>query len=119
MAELYGVFVLQQLWNWFAAPALHVAEFGYWQMLGFRVLIWMFFNLTNGSRKFDQQRQWKSAYFLLYASVRPEHRAEVDEVFKKFDATATKTSEEKQFFVAMLLADTVVLGFGWIIDSLI
>lgn len=30
----YTTFVIQNLWNWFAVPALHVPEISYWTMYG-------------------------------------------------------------------------------------
>jgi len=31
-ASLYTAFVLQNLWNWFATPALHLSQISFWIM---------------------------------------------------------------------------------------
>lgn len=36
---LYTTFVLVMLWDWFAVPAFHVSEIGFWVMYGLTMLI--------------------------------------------------------------------------------
>jgi hypothetical protein len=36
---LYMPFVVQILWNWFAAPALHLGSISYWNMFGLLLII--------------------------------------------------------------------------------
>ena len=38
LVGFYCVFVIQQLWNWFAAPLLHFGEVSYLQMYGLNIL---------------------------------------------------------------------------------
>jgi len=37
--KLYKAFILEQLWNWFLAPALHLDPISYWIMCGVLLLI--------------------------------------------------------------------------------
>jgi len=37
ISSLFTTFVLQNLWNWFAIPALHASEISFWVMYGLRI----------------------------------------------------------------------------------
>jgi|ERR1019366_810742 integrase len=66
----YTTFVLQNLWNWFAVPALHVSNIGYWSMFGLNILIGLLFER---GEKYEEDHRWKAAMTVLDACV-PEGR---------------------------------------------
>lgn len=49
----YTGFVMQYLWNWFAAPAFHLDPISYWRMCGLVTL----FNLINPSGIDSEKRR--------------------------------------------------------------
>jgi len=45
LVGFYSVFVLMEVWNWFAVPLLHVSEASYWLIYG----VSMLFGLMTGA----------------------------------------------------------------------
>lgn len=74
LVGFYTVFVLMQLWNWFAVPLLHVPEANYWLIYGLNML----FALMTGVGAQDNpahERRWNMVFSILNACV-PEHKME-------------------------------------------
>jgi hypothetical protein len=74
LVGFYSVFVLMQLWNWFAVPLLHVSEASYWLIYGLSML----FGLMTGVGEQDNpahERRWNALFLILNACV-PEQKME-------------------------------------------
>jgi hypothetical protein len=74
LVGFYSVFVLMQLWNWFAVPLLHVPEANYWLISGLSML----FGVMTGAGEQENpahERRWNALFVILDACV-PEHKAE-------------------------------------------
>ena len=59
LVGFYTVFVLMQLWNWFAVPLLHVPEASYWLIYGLNML----FGLMTGVGEQENpayERRWST-----------------------------------------------------------
>ena len=106
----YTAFVLQMLWNWFAAPVFRLNPIGYWQMYGLHMLMMMVLQRNS----YEENDHWKRALLMVYASVRPENKAEVDEL------TQMKESEYVEaglMMAGMVLMNTITLGIGSVLHA--
>jgi hypothetical protein len=74
LVGFYTVFVLTQLWNWFAVPLLRVSEASYWLIYGLNML----FGLMTGVGEQEnpaETRRWSTLFIVLDTCV-PEHKME-------------------------------------------
>src|ERR1700746_3894012 len=72
LVGFYTVFVLLQLWNWFAVPLLRVPEARYWLIYG---VFLAFGLLTNDADNPAHERRWNSVLIILNACI-AEHKME-------------------------------------------
>jgi hypothetical protein len=103
----YTAFVLQQLWNWFVVPALHVEPAGYWVMYGIDLLILMI-------RQPDtllSEEHWKMAHISIGACIPLDKQQQVREELK---------SQEDMVWVTFafdmankIVVNTAFLAIGW------
>lgn len=111
----YSVFVLMQLWNWFAVPLLHVPEAGYWIIFGLSMLLALF---TGRDDLIDpaEEKRWRLLYIVLEACV-PEH---------KMQEVKDALSNEKQqvwfdtglHVLGVVFSRTLTLGFAFVVHLL-
>ena len=113
LVGFYSVFVLMQLWNWFAVPLLHAPEASYWLIYGMNMLFGLLTaNVDNPAHK----RRWNSLFIILNACV-PEHKME--EV-KEEVSTETKSiwSDVGMMIGGRVVAASVTLGLGFVVHML-
>jgi hypothetical protein len=69
VVALYRTFVIENLWNWFAASALHIPEISFWGMYGLVLLIGVFTN--NHGQKFEEGKRERMGMALRLKIVAP------------------------------------------------
>jgi hypothetical protein len=110
---LYTGFVLQNLWNWFLAPALHGAEVSYWQTYGIVLLVKLLFQHDT----LQEETRWESAFKMLYAAVPGEQRPEIDRNMK--DEAENVWMKVGFDIFGNLIGNTVTLGLGWTVHTVL
>ena len=117
LVGFYSVFVLTELWNWFAVPLLRVPEASYWLMYG----VAMLFALMTGSGDEQEnpahERRWKALLIALDACI-PEHRAEEvrEEVRLETEGIWTDIGI---MISGKVLSRSLTLGIGFVVHLLI
>jgi hypothetical protein len=74
LVGFYTVFVLTELWNWFAVPLLHVPEANYWLIYGLNMLFGLMTGVGEQENPADARR-WRTLFIVLDTCV-PEHKME-------------------------------------------
>lgn len=112
----YGVFVLMQLWNWFAVPLLHVPEASYWLIYG----VSMLFGLMTGAGEQDNpahERRWNMLFIVLDACV-PEHKmGDLKEEVRS--ETEGIWSDLGLMIFGRVVSRSLTLGLGFVVHLLI
>ena len=113
LVGFYSVFVLMQLWNWFAVPLLHAPEASYWLIYGMNMLFGL---LTANVDNPAHERRWNSLFIILNACV-PEHKMEEvkDEVRSE---TESIWSDVGVMIFARVVATSLTLGLGFVVHML-
>jgi hypothetical protein len=116
LVSFYTVFVLMQLWNWFAVPLLHVPEASYWLIYGLNML----FALMTGVSEQDNpahERRWNMVFSILNACV-PEHKMEdlKEEVRSETEAI---WSDVGVMIFGRVLTNSLTLGIGFGVHLLV
>jgi hypothetical protein len=118
LVGFYSVFVLMEMWNWFAVPLLHVSESSYWMMYG----VSMLFGLMTGASDSEQEnpvheRRWKSLFIALDACV-PEHKTEEvrEEVRSETEGIWTEVGI---MIFGKVFSRSLTLGLGFVVHLLI
>jgi hypothetical protein len=113
LVGFYSVFVLMQLWNWFAVPLLHAPEAGYWLIYGMNML---FALLTGNVANPANERRWNSLFIILNACV-PEDKME--EVKEEVSAeTESIWGDVGMMIGGRVVAASVTLGLGFVVHML-
>jgi hypothetical protein len=116
LVGFYTVFVLMQLWNWFAVPLLHVPEASYWLIYGLSML----FGLMTGSGEQDNpahERRWNMVFSILNACV-PDHKMEDVKEEVRSETEAIWTDVGFMIF-GRVLTNSLTLGLGFAVHSLV
>jgi hypothetical protein len=106
--DFYTTFVLKDLWNWFAVPALNVPTISYWRMYGLVLLIRTASAL---GPNIEQDRRWKTMFMYLEACVPEGILWEVRETIK-VELGDIWTDIGIAVF-AQVAGSTFVLALGW------
>ena len=112
----YSVFVLMEVWNWFAVPLLHVSEASYWLMYGVNML----FALMTGNGEHDNpahERRWNSVFIILNACI-PEHKME-DVKEEVSSETESIWSDVGIMICGKVLTRSLTLGLGFVVHLLV
>jgi len=116
LASFYTVFVLMQLWNWFAVPLLGVPVAVYWVMYGLNMLF-AFFTGREDPKEPGEERNWRILYTVLDACV-PEHKME--ELKEYVRGENEQIWMEAGLFIFMLVVGrTLALGIGFVVHLLV
>jgi hypothetical protein len=116
LVGFYTVFVLMQLWNWFAVPLLHVPEASYWLIYGLSILV----GLLTGVGEQDNpahERRWNSVFIILNACV-PEHKME-DLKEDVRSETEGIWSDVGILIFGRVLSRSLTLGLGFVVHLLV
>lgn len=114
----YSVFVLMEMWNWFAVPLLHVSESSYWLMYG----VSMLFGLMTGAADGEQEnpaheRRWKALFITLDACI-PEHKTEEVREEVRSETEGIWTDVGIMIF-GRVVSRSLTLALGFVVHSLI
>jgi hypothetical protein len=115
LVGFYCVFVIQQLWNWFAAPLLHFGEVSYLQMYGLNMLFGIVTARDAGENPVDNTR-WNKALMMLDAGVPSGSREMVMEQLKEQSDGLWMNLGSLVFSLAF--GYSVSLGLGFLIHTL-
>ena len=115
LVGFYCVFVIQQLWNWFAAPLLHFGEVSYLQMYGLNMLFGIVAARDAGENPVDNTR-WNKALMMLDACVPSGSREMVVEQLKEESDGLWMNLGTWVFSLAF--GYSVSLGLGFLIHTL-
>ena len=107
----YTTFVLQNLWNWFVAPALNVGMVSYWQVYGLNMLLQMILERNT----FTEEDRWKRALTMQYASVPSDRKEEVDEALNQETDNVWWQAGTEVF--TKIIGNTAKLGIGWAVHT--
>ncbi len=116
LVSFYTVFVLMQLWNWFAVPLLHVPEASYWLIYG----VGMLFGLMTGADEPDNpahERRWNVLFIILNACV-PEHKME-DLKVEVGSETESIWSDVGWMIFNRVISRSLTLGIGVVVHLLV
>lgn len=116
LVGFYSVFVLMELWNWFAVPLLHVPEASYLLMYGVSIL----FGLMTGVGEHDNpadERSWKALFIALDACL-PEHKAKDVREDVRTETEGIWTDIGAMIF-GRILSRSFTLGIGFVIHILL
>jgi hypothetical protein len=116
LVSFYTVFVLMQLWNWFAVPLLHVPEASYWLIYG----VSMLFGLMIGADEPDNpahERRWNMVFSILNACV-PEHKME-DLKEEVHSETEGIWSDVGWMIFNRVISRSLTLGIGFAVHLLV
>ena len=110
------MFVLMQVWNWFAIPLLHVQEPSYWLIYGLNML----FGLMTAVGEQDNpafERRWNSLFLILNACV-PEHKMEElkEEVPSETEGI---WSDVGLMIFGRVVSRSLTLGIGFLVHLLV
>jgi hypothetical protein len=110
LRPFYTAFVVQALWNWFVAEAIHASEISYWHSFGMLLLV---FVLTAKEDTEHREEKRFDRLSLMVKSLLPtEKLAALEESFKKED-----TSSLSRVFAIIdhskATLNTTVLVVGW------
>ena len=100
--SFYATFVLQQLWNWFIVPALHVDPASYWLIFGINTL----FGLLRG--EFSQEANNKITFMALDACIPDEKREEIN---NQLNGAVVENIAIRAF------SNTMALAIGWAVHT--
>ncbi len=118
LVGFYSVFVLMEMWNWFAVPLLHVAESSYWLMYGVSMLFGLMTGASDGAQENPaHERQWKSLFIVLDACV-PEDKAEEVREEVRSETEGLWTDVGVMIF-GKVFSRSLALGLGFVVHLLI
>jgi hypothetical protein len=110
--QFYTAFVVQNLWNWFVAEAVHGTEISYWRTLGFMILIYVLRHY--GSLELEREERWKQLLMMVEACVPPENKQEVRFANQKLKS---QNSINNTTSIGEAAIGTIALGLGWVIHT--
>lgn len=116
LVGFYSVFVLMQVWNWFAVPLLHVSEASYWLMYGVNLLFGLLFVGPDRENPVHERR-WNALFIVLDACV-PEHKMrEVKEQVRS--ETQGMWADLGWIIFGKVLSGSLTLGLGFLVHLLV
>lgn len=112
LVGLYRTFVLQRLWNWFAAEALNLPVISFWVMYGLTLIIGI---LTTNYDDKQQERNFKILWIILDACVPDDKKESLRE---ELDEMGQNIWVEVGFMVVGgILGLTLALALGWAVHT--
>ncbi len=108
VVALYTTFVIQNLWNWYATSALHVAEVPFWGMYGLVLLIGLF---RGKNPDVIAEKRWKDTIIALDACIPDVKRQAVNKQIEEL--TQGFLLEQGMHVFEVLIGNTFVLVLGY------
>lgn len=106
----YAVFVMQQLWNWFAVPLLHFGEASFLTIYGLSLLVGLLTARNVGEDPLEASR-WRSVMMAIDACVPVEARKALHEKLKEEGDIQWLNLGTWAFGHASSYTVTLILGF--------
>jgi hypothetical protein len=116
LVGFYTVFVMMQLWNWFAVPLLHAPEASYWLIYGLSMLV----GLVTGAGEQDdpaREQRWNILFIILNACVPEQKMEDVKEEVRS--ETESVWSKIGWMIFGRVLARSLTLGLGFVVHLLV
>jgi hypothetical protein len=108
---VYTGAVLENLWNWFIAPAVHGSDIGLGQALG--IILAGIMLVTVCTREIEKERRWAGTRIVIAACVPEGKLSSV--------VAALKAQEEKPWINTetweRVIAATTIGAMGWVIHT--
>jgi hypothetical protein len=114
LVGFYAVFVLLQLWNWFAVPLLNVPVASYWLIYG---LYLVFGLLTSDVDNPADERRWNILFLTLNACVPEQKTEEVKEEARS--ETESIWSDIRLLLFNRVVVSSLTLGLGFVVHLLV
>ena len=108
---VYAGAVVESLWNWFIAPAVHGSDIGLSHALGILLLGQIFVVMC--THDIEKEQRWAGTRIVIAACVPEAKLASVVAALKAQEGTGWMNSEE----VAKLIFLTGAGGIGWLISA--
>ncbi len=108
---LFTAFVLQNLWNWFAVPTLHVPTVSFWAMYGFALLIGLFQGDSRSNDQIDNKR-WEAVFYALDFCLTAEQREELQD-FIKCQLEGVVWANGVSLVLGKITGNALTLAVGW------
>lgn len=106
----YTTFVIQNLWNWFAVPALHVPEISYWTIYGLLLGARLVFEKDE---TFEKQEIFGRVGMMIEACVPEEKQADLNaQLLAEDEKMGTKILS---MVTGQAIGNTITLGIGFAI----
>ncbi len=110
--SLYTNVVVLALWNWFAVPALHVAEVGYWQIYGVTLLLGLLFSRSDSG----EGHQFTMISMLLEAVLPEDKRPVIEKALQEQKQEQVRNAMVYGVF-SKIGGNTATLIVGWTIHT--
>ncbi|HLZ52113.1 MAG TPA: hypothetical protein VKP61_15305 [Candidatus Acidoferrum sp.] len=110
----YIVFVLMELWNWFAVPLLRVPEANYWHIYGLYLMLGL---LTSSADNPADERRWNILLIVLDACI-PEHKAKDVREETRSEAEGI-WSDIRLLLFSRVVGSSLTLGLGFVVHLLV
>jgi hypothetical protein len=85
VTPFYTAFVVQTLWNWFVAEAIHASEISYWQSFGILILVVLL--TVKEDTEHTVENRFNRLSTMIKSLVPAEKLAELEESFNKENAS--------------------------------
>jgi hypothetical protein len=109
VGPFYKAFVIQSLWNWFLASAIHADEISYPQAFGITMLFFLFSNHVSDKVEEGKRTELMQAY--IAAMVPPGPKYTIDSERKKLEESVWY-SKLDSFGDIATSTFVLVVGFG-------
>jgi hypothetical protein len=110
LVGFHSVFVMPQLWNWFAVPLLHAPQANYWLIYGLSMLFGL---VTAHVDNPAHERRWNSLFIILDACVPPQNMEDVKE--QVHEQTESIWTNADSTIFARVLTNSATLGLGFVV----
>ncbi|PWU04164.1 MAG: hypothetical protein C5B51_17335 [Terriglobia bacterium] len=111
VVPFYTAFVVQNLWNWFLADALHASTISYWQSFGILLGFWLLAQAKESES--GNETRWNRAFSMLEAIVPQENLTILKETFRKEDESWPAIVAAVAPQTRMAIANSFALLIGW------
>jgi hypothetical protein len=115
IGPFYTAFVVQTLWNWFVAEALHSAEISYWQAFGMLILVMVL--SRRDTDKYEREIRWKQTKTMLEECLTPARRYTLQEEFKKEESSWAEIISRSDAPLGKAVLNTFALLAGFAVHT--
>ena len=112
VVSFYTTFVLENLWNWFAVPALGAPQISYWTAYGFVLLIRLLFDKDT---TYKEQEIFGRLGMMIDACVPEEKLAELTEQLLEEDKGLA--GRLGGGVLGEAVGVSITLGLGWAVHT--